>query len=754
MAKKKLLIVESPSKIKTINKFLGNDFKIMSTVGHIIDLPPKKIGITINDSIELEYTVIPDKKIIVADLCKAASTAEEIFLATDPDREGEIISWHVENQIKKVVKNKKSICRISFNEITETAILQAIKNKSSINLDKVAAQQARRVLDRWVGFEVSPILWNKITKGLSAGRVQSVALRLVYNREKAIKAFKPEEYWSITNQFNHQKSSFEASLVKIGTKKAEIKNEATAKKIVSDLKEVNYTVTSIADKKRAKNPLPPFMTSTLQQAGFNRLGMSVKGIMQIAQKLYEGMPLQEKNSPVALITYMRTDSVRISETAQQQARSFIKKEYASDYLPTSAPSYAKGKKSAAATQDAHEAIRPIDIAITPEIAKKYLPRQHAILYTLIWQRFVASQMKAAQYAQRSVTIQGGEYTFKITGSTLIFDGFLKVYKVEETENEKKVSLPAHLSEKDSLDLKNISPKQHFTQAPPKYTEGSLVKELEKEGIGRPSTWATILNTIQARSYVTLDEKKRFAPTELGSAVTEMLVENLPDIMDFKFTAEMEESLDKIARGELKRDTLLKDFYATFSKDLEKFSGKKKKEVIATDIACTKCTQGTLVIRFGKNGEFLGCNNYPECKFTCGFTRTEDNKIVCQEEEPPEVLDESCPTCEKPLRQVRGKFGPFKACSGYPECKYIHREIAHFPCPKDNGEIVKRRWRGGTIWGCANYPKCKFCVFGDIIKKPCLTCKLPFLVQKKKLDDNKLLVVCSEKTCDYTETIDG
>lgn len=749
MAKKKLLIVESPAKIKTINKFLGNDFRIMSTVGHIMDLPSKKLGVTINGSVTLEYDVIEGKESVIADICKAATGSEAIFLATDPDREGEIISWHIANQIEKVIKNKKSMHRITFNEITKPAILEAIDNQSDIDLNKVAAQQARRVLDRWVGYEVSPILWNKIAKGLSAGRVQSVALRLICERETAIRDFKPEEYWSIAGIFAHNKEQFEANLTHISNKKIDIKDKKGADKIITDLKKETYHIENIADKKRAKNPLPPFMTSSLQQAAFNRLGFSVKKTMQIAQKLYEGLPLQDASTPIALITYMRTDSLRLSDTAIKQARGYISKHYAKDYLPATAQVYAKSKKAKTQAQDAHEAIRPIDASITPEIAQKYLPKDAARLYTLIWQRFIASQMKAAQYAQRTVELKGGKYLFKVTGSTLIFDGFLIVYGIDadDEDQDKKVNIPKDIKAKDGVDLKKINPKQHFTQPPAKYTEASLVKELEKEGIGRPSTYAAILSTIQARSYVNLDNKKRFTPTELGMAVTKMLVENLPDIMDVTFTASMEENLDKIASGDVDRDTLLKSFYKTFKKDLEKFSGKQKKEVQPTDVECPQCKKTKLVVRFGRTGEFLGCPNFPECTFTCNFERTEDNKIQCKEVEQPKELDEKCPTCKSNLRQVMGKFGPFIACSGYPECKYIHREIASFACPMDKGEIVKRRWRGGTMWGCGNYPKCKFAIFGEIEETPCPQCKAPYLL-KKFNKDGSITLQCNNKECGY------
>lgn len=743
--KKKLLIVESPAKIKTIKKFLGNDFVIMSTVGHIKDLPRKKLGVTMNGSIDLEYTVLDDKQKVIADICKTASTAEEVFLAPDPDREGEIIAWHIGEDIKKVIKDKKKIHRITFNEITKEAILEAVDNPFHIDMDKVAAQQARRVLDRWVGYEVSPILWKKLAKGLSAGRVQSVVLRMVCEREQAIRDFKPEEYWSVMGIFKHARTKIEAALTHIGTKKAEIKNKKTADTVVKDLKEQNYVVDAINDKKRSKNPMPPFMTSTLQQAAASRLGFSVKKTMQVAQKLYEGLPLDDASTPVALITYMRTDSLRLSDTALKQARGYIKKNFSADYLPSKTNVY--GSKKAAKAQDAHEAIRPINTSVTPEMAKRYLPKDAARLYELIWKRFVACQMTPAQYAQRQVVIKGGKYVFKVTGSTLIFDGFLAIYHADEDEKDAKVKIPKTLKAKQALDLEKIDPKQHFTQPPPRFSEGSLVKEMQKEGIGRPSTYSATLNTIQARSYVELD-KKRFIPTELGMAVTKMLVENMPDIMDMKFTANMEEDLDKIAGGEIKRDKLLKDFYKTFKKDLEKFKGKDGgKQPTPTDLDCPTCKKHKLAIRFGRSGEFLGCLGYPECKFTSNFKRDEDGTLHLLKLEEPEVLEIKCPKCKKPMRKVIGKFGPFTACSGYPECKYIHQEKANFPCPKCGGDILERRWKGGKFWGCGSYPKCKFAVFGEIEETPCPKCKLPCLV-KKTSKDGKVTLLCSDKACGY------
>lgn len=741
---KKLLIVESPAKIKTISKFLDKNFKIMSTIGHIKDLPSKELGIDMNDGISIDYVVLENKQKVITDICKAAQNADEVFLAPDPDREGEIIAWHIAQEIKKVIKNKSKIHRITFNEITKPAIIEAIEHPADIDMQKVAAQQARRVLDRWVGYEVSPILWRKITKGLSAGRVQSVALRLICDREEAIRAFKPEEYWSITGLFGYQKETFSANLTHINKKKAEIPNEKEAKKIQEQIKKASFIVDSIEDKQRLKNPHAPFMTSTLQQAAYNRLGFAVKRTMQIAQNLYEGIPLEDESTPVALITYMRTDSLRISEVAIKEARSFIDTQYGKEYLPPKAQVYIKGGKA----QDAHEAIRPINIAITPEYAKKYLTADAAKLYELIWQRFVACQMKPALYAQRTVTITGDKFTFKITGSTLLFDGFLKVYGLDEDEEEQKVAIPKDLKAQAPLDLKKITPKQHFTQPPPRFTEASLVKELEKEGIGRPSTYATILNTIRTREYTTLDSKKRFSPTELGMTVVKMLTENLPKIMDYKFTAIMEGDLDKIAHGTLERDKLLKEFYNAFEKDLDTFRGEARRPAELIGMKCSKCKTGELAIRIGKAGHFIGCLNYPECTFTSNFRRKEDGSIELVAVEVPKLLEEKCPLCDKPLRTVIGKYGPFVACSGYPDCKYIQQVKTSFACPLDEGEVIKKQWKGKPFWGCKNYPKCKFVIFDDIEEVHCPQCKNLYLLKKYE-KDGSITLQCPNKECGYS-----
>lgn len=746
---KKVLIVESPAKIKTIKKFLGPEFRILSTMGHIKDLPSKKMGVT-RDPIEIEYVTLDGKEKTIAELCKAAAGADAVYLAPDPDREGEIIAWHAAQDIEKVLKNKDAIHRVSFNEITKSAVTEAIANPYSIDMKKVAAQQARRVLDRWVGYEVSPILWKKISKGLSAGRVQSVALRMICDREIEIRNFTPEEYWSIQGHFTNPAGTVVAALTHISKKKAELKNQEQTDKIVAELKKESYIIDDIKDKKRAKNPLPPFMTSTLQQAAYNRLGFPAEKTMRAAQNLYEGVSLGD-GTPTALITYMRSDSLRLSDTALKEGRNFVGKQFGKEYLPTKANVYAK--KGKANTQDAHEAIRPVDVNLHPDTIKKYLSSEQAKLYDLIWKRFVACQMTPAQYAQRQVVIQGGKYTFKANGSTLIFDGYLKVYNEDKNDDEDKgeenKTLPAGLKVKDATDLKKIEPKQHFTQPPPRFSEASIIKEMEKEGIGRPSTYVATLRTIRARSYTTL-EKKRFVPTELGMTVTKMLTENLPHIINVKFTATMEEDLDKIADGEISRDDLLNEFYNKFEKDLKEFKGDSGREPQATEVDCPECKGSKLVIRFGKAGEFLGCPEFPHCPFTSNFERDSDTgiiKLVAKEE--PQELDMKCPKCDSNMREMVGRFGKFIACSGYPKCKHIHQEKASFQCPKDGGDVVKRKWRGGTFWGCSNYPKCKFALFGEIEETPCPQCKLPALI--KKVDKSgKESLLCSDKKCGYTK----
>jgi DNA topoisomerase-1 len=725
----KLIIVESPGKIKTISKFLDKNFKVVSTVGHIKDLPEKKVGVSINEktgAIELEYVALDGKQSVITDICKQAVKCSEIFLASDPDREGEIIAWHIGEEIAKALKNKAKIHRISFNEITKPAVLEAVSNKRDIDMPKVEAQQARRVLDRWVGYEVSPLLWRKITKGLSAGRVQSAAVLIICNREDEIRVFKPEESWSVHVLFAVGKETLLAELFKIKQKAAKIKTEKDALEIVKKIQETTFSITTITEKDRLRNALPPFMTSTLQQDAYNKLGFSVDKTMLLAQKLYEGVPLSDPNSPEALITYMRTDSLRISDTAIDEAKKFIVGQYGKEFYPSKTNIYAK-----AGAQDAHEAIRPISVNISPEKVMAFVEPDLAKLYKLIWQRFVSSQMAPAKYFQRQVLIDGNDFTLKATGSTLVFEGCLAVYSVEEEGDEEQTTkIPKAIEVGLSLSQKEVSKKQHFTQPPARYTEATMIKELEKRGIGRPSTFMATLSTIQKRGYVKKNAK-RFQPTELGETVNGFLTQNLPDIFNVTFTATMEEDLDKIANNEAKRDTVLTQFYKKLKEDLEKLGEVPKgKTTVVTDIDCPKCGK-KMAIRFGKGQQFLGCTGFPECSTTSKFERDEQGKIVLIEQEPLPTVDEKCPKCSSQMVTRIGRYGPFIACPGYPKCSYIKQEIFPYPCPSCGGEIGKKTWKNGVFWGCNSHPKCTVAFSGEIRNTPCPQCNTPFLVYGPK-----------------------
>jgi DNA topoisomerase-1 len=738
----KLLVVESPAKIKTISKFLGTDFLIVATFGHVKDLPENKLGILLDEkkkSIDFEYVVIKDKEKVIDEICKKARKCDEVFLASDPDREGEIISWHIAQEIGKVVKNKEAIHRITFNEITKKAVEKAIANKSIISIDKVSAQQARRALDRWVGYEVSPILWKKISKGLSAGRVQSVALLLVCSREEEIQKFKPEESWTVHASLQIKTDKVEAELFKKDGKVITLKNKAEADKALADLKKASYVVSEIIEKERLRNPSAPFMTSTLQQDAYNKLGFAVEKTMMVAQKLYEGLPLADKSAPEALITYMRTDSTRIADSAITEVRSFIGKEFGDRYLPKSAVVYEKKTG-----QDAHEAIRPINVGLLPSFVAKFVSADQAKLYELIWKRFVACQMSAALYFQKTVHIQADAYLLKLAGSTLIFDGFLKVYLPEEDEKSDEAVIPHSLVKDAVLELKNLAGKQHFTQPPPRYTEATLVKELEKKGIGRPSTYATIMSTIQKRNYVTKD-KKRFMPTELGRAVSGLLVECFPDIFNITFTATMEESLDKIEEGGMTKEALLFEFYSKFQADMEALGEVKTgRTSLPIDLPCPTCKK-SLAIKFGKTGEFVGCTGYPECTYTSNFKRTEEGAIELVAIEAPVESTVACPQCGKMLVYKTGRFGQFLACPGYPECKYIHQEALKMPCPQCGKKVTQRSWKKGKFWGCSGYPECKFAIFNEVVEEPCKKCKSPYkIVLKQK--DGSIKVNCPTPGC--------
>ncbi len=696
--KKSLVIVESPAKARTINKYLGKDFRVMASIGHIKDLPKNKLGVDIDKDFEPHYEIIRGKAKVIKELKKASKDADIIFLGPDPDREGEAIAWH----IKEVLNGRREgiIKRVLFNEITEKGIKEAIAHPTEIDKNKVDAQQARRVLDRLVGYQVSPLLWEKVRMGLSAGRVQSVAVRLICEREREIESFVPQEYWSITALFD----GFEAKLVKKDGKKITISTEEEAKSIVRELKGETFKVEEIEQKQRKRNPAPPFITSRLQQEASRRLGFSAQKTMVIAQQLYEGVDLGEEG-PTGLITYMRTDSHRIAPEAIQAVRGYIEKTYGKEYLPKK-PNVYKSKKTA---QEAHEAIRPTNMKYTPEYVKPYLTEDQWKLYELIWKRFVASQMHHAILDQTRVSIGAGKYTFQAVGTVVRFHGFTILYEEktdEESEEEKK--LPP--LEKDTvLELLDLVARQHFTQPPPRYTEASLIRELEEKGIGRPSTYALILSTIQDRGYV-VKEKGRLKPTELGFLVTELLVKSFPDILNVKFTAHLEEELDRVEEGKLKWIDVIKEFYSRFREDLER--AKQEMQTIKgqeepTDIPCKKCGR-MMVIKWGKNGKFLACPGYPECKTTMDFRVDEKGKIVPVEN--TEYVEQKCPNCGGPMVIKSGRFGRFIACSRYPECKTTLPLSTGVPCPEEgcNGVLVERRSkRGRTFYGCSKYPACKY-----------------------------------------------
>lgn len=737
----KLIVVESPSKIKTISKFLDKSFRIVSTLGHIKDLPEKKLGVAFDEktgAISLDYVALAGKQTVITDICKQASGCDEIYLASDPDREGEIIAWHIAEEIAKVLKTNKKMYRISFNEITKPAVQEGIENKRQIDMDRVASQQARRVLDRWVGYEISPLLWRKITKGLSAGRVQSVAALLVCNREDEIRAFKPEESWSVHILFAVGKETMLTELFKIKQKPAKLKTEQEAADVVKKLESETFSITSIIEKDRLKNALPPFMTSTLQQDAYNKLGFSVDKTMLLAQKLYEGVPLSDPQSPEALITYMRTDSLRISDTALADAKQFITSEYGKEFYPSKTNVYAKS-----GAQDAHEAVRPISVSVTPEKIMAYVEPDLGKLYRLIWQRFVSSQMAPAKYFNRQILVDGGDFTLKATGSTLIFEGCLAVYSVEEDDEEQTTKIPKAIEVGLALKPKETNKKQHFTQPPARYTEATLVKEMEKRGIGRPSTFVATLTTIQKRGYVK-KVTKRFHPTELGETVNKFLVQNLSDIFNVTFTATMEEDLDKIANGEVKRDNVLTDFYKKLKDDLTRLGESTVgKTTVLTDVECPKC-QKKLAIRFGKGRQFLGCTGFPDCSFTANFERDEAGSIKIVEQEPLQMIDEQCPKCSSPMIARVGRYGPFVACSGYPKCAYIKQDKLEYPCPACGGDIGKKTWKKGTFWGCNNHPKCTMAFSGEVRNTPCPECDAKFLVYAPKTG-----LKCQNPKCTYT-----
>jgi DNA topoisomerase-1 len=700
-----LVIVESPAKAKSISSYLGKNYIVRASLGHIKDLPRKKLGIDINNNFEPNYEVIYGKGKTIKDLVSRAKNAEKVFLATDPDREGEAISWHLEQEIKKVNSN---ISRVTFNEITKKVVREAVTNPKNIDYNMVNAQQARRLLDRLVGYKVSPLLWKnfKGEKGLSAGRVQSVALKLVYELEKEIENFDPEEYWSIDGEFfkDKEENSFSSKLDTINGKKISknIKNEETAKKILSDIKSNDIKIKNIDEKTTNRYPYAPFTTNSLQQEASSKLGIKPKDTMKIAQKLYEGF--QFKGEHVGLITYMRTDSTNISDVAITEARSYIKNNIGEDYLPSSKKTYATKGKSA---QEAHEAIRPTHVEYTPNDLKGVLNSKQLKMYELIWRRFVACQMENAKFASTTIILSAGEkYEFKTTGSQMLFDGYLKIYKYVNSSN---TLLPANLEEEDILQTKEIDKKQHFTNPPTRFTEATLVKELDDKGIGRPSTYATIISNIQDKNYVKKYKKKYLQPTELGVKVIEYLLKHFDNIFKINFTAQMENDLDTIANGDLNWKDMLANFYKEFLITYEPALEKANKvQYEKANFICPDCGSD-VYIRNGNYGKFYACSSYPKCK----FSRSVDSK---KKKSTIKKTGKKCPDCSSELVIRKGKYGEFYSCSNYPKCKYSKPikekkkstiKKTGKSCPDCSSELVIRKGKYGEFYSCSNYPKCTY-----------------------------------------------
>ena len=789
---KGLVIVESPAKAKTIQKYLGAGYEVEASLGHIKDLPKRSLGVDVENNFETEYEVIPGKEKVVARLKKLAKEADAIYLAPDPDREGEAIAAHLAQELGGGKQSPKPIHRVTFNEITKKAVQEAFNHPREIDWKLVDAQQTRRVLDRLVGFQVSPLLWDKVRRGLSAGRVQTVALRLIVEREREIKAFVPIEYWTLDARLAAKTPpAFDARLRGTNPKDNVLPSAEIAEDMRKKLTKAVWTVRSNDQRERRRNPLPPFTTSKFQQDASRRLGMSVKRAMMIAQRLYEGVELGDEGT-VGLITYMRTDSVRVADSAIEELREMLlgSKEFGKDYVPLMRNEYKKKQQNA---QDAHEAIRPSAVNRAPEDVRRYLHDDEFKVYKLIWQRFVASQMTQAVFDQTSVAIDavvGNEsYEYRVTGLVLKFDGFLKVYEEakdvkEEEDEELKHKLPA-LTAGQSLTLKELKPEQHFTEPPPRFNEASLVKELEERGIGRPSTYAAIISTIQERQYVqkTAGRGGKFFPTEIGFVVTDLLVANLKDVFDYQFTARMEEELDEIEEGQKKWTDALAEFNEKFEQDLayaQKHMENIKRMEKPTDEKCDRCGS-PLVIKWGKHGSFYACSSYDKkdpnsCTFTkenpidlpdledadvqettqeefcencgkpmvlkrgrfgqfmacTGYPECKTTRRLDQAKKIPDVpLDEVCPQCGRKLLLRHGRFGEFVSCSGYPECKYVKQNLVGVKCPDcKTGDIAeKKARRGNFFYGCTNYPNCKFTSAYKPVDEACPECKSPYLLEK-------------------------
>src|SRR5579872_1552581 len=783
MAEKNLVIVESPAKAKTIGKYLGKNFVVKASLGHVKDLPKKNLSVDVDNDFKPVYEVIEGKKKLIAELKTAAKGATAVYLAADPDREGEAICFHLQEELKDGKNGNQKIFRVMFNEITKNAIQKAFEKPTAVNLHLVDAQQARRVLDRLVGYKISPLLWDKVRRGLSAGRVQTVALRLIVEREREIKAFQTREYWTIDVGLSAKKPpAFTAHLAKKNDENVEIPNEPTAKEIVDTLADAGYVVKSVTNREKRRNPAAPFITATLQQEGVRKLRFSVKRSMMLAQKLYEGVELSKDEGPVGLISYMRTDSTRVSSDALDEVRGFITERYGADYKPATPNTY-KSKKDA---QDAHEAIRPTSVLRTPESVAPFLQEDELKLYRLIWMRFVASQMTPAVFDQTTIDVaakgnDGATYMFRATGSVPKFKGFLEVYEEgkdqkDEDDEELKHRLPL-VAEGEELKFREILPEQHFTEPPPRFTEATLVKELEADGVGRPSTYASILSTIQEREYVK-KEGGKFIPTELGMVVTDLLLESFIDLFAVSYTARMEEELDEIEEGKIDWRAAMAEFYERFVKALdhaERHMTDIKRMERPTDLICDKCGK-PMVIKWGRHGSFIACTGYPDCTntreltvdlpdvdkadlteqgaeeycencgrpmvlkkgrfgtfYACsGYPDCKTTKQIGGQQKKADVpLEEKCPRCGKNLVVKYGRFGEFTACSDYKNCKYVKQKTIGVKCPNcSEGEIVERRSkRGKTFYGCDRYPDCDFVAWGKPLPEKCTECGSPYMVEK-------------------------
>ncbi|HEY7498667.1 MAG TPA: type I DNA topoisomerase [Vicinamibacterales bacterium] len=796
---KALVVVESPAKAKTINKYLGRKYKVVASMGHVRDLPKSKLGVDIEDGFEPSYEVIATRKKVVKELKDAAKEASEIFVATDPDREGEAIGWHLAQELGST--NRKKIRRLMFNEITKKGVLDALDHPTKINKQMVDAQQARRVLDRLVGYKISPLLWEKVRRGLSAGRVQSVALKIICDREREIDRFVAEEYWNITARLaGRVPPEFDARLLKRGGNTVEIRNGEEANVVLADLRRASWIVQSVVTKERKKSAIPPYITSKLQQAA----RFPVKKTMMIAQQLYEGIDLPGEGS-VGLITYMRTDSTRVSEQALTDVRELIAVKFGPEYLPEK-PNYFRAKADA---QDAHEAIRPTSVHYHPDAIRQHLSADQHYVYRLIWNRFVASQMPPATFDETTVDIAAGEYTFRVKGSVPKFAGWLAVYNQDvpdekaggsgpdgSSDDDDGSSVLPPLAEGDRLELRGLKPEQKFTQPPPRYTEATLVKALEENGIGRPSTYASIIGVIQAREYVNKIDG-RFKPTRLGMMLVERLLSPVfDDILDVNYTRELEEDLDKIEEGKEDYESTLKNFYKKFAKDLKRAAREmiNLKEGVEPEpsIACDKCSAAMVIksgrfglflacsaypdcentreletpepgaegdidetcencgkpmaVKRGRFGQFLACTGYPECKTTRKLIATKQGLTAAK---PDQVLDEKCPKCASNLVLKHGRFGEFTACTNYPNCRYIKQKSTGILCPKDGGDVVERKSRRGKLFfGCANYPDCDFTLWNRPMLEKCPDCGAPYLVEKITKRHGRQLI-CNAETCEYS-----